>query len=193
VFARIGTIQATPERLDAAIRQIREQAPNVQRMKGHRDGGRVLFDRKSGKLVTLTFWETEADVRAADAAAGEVREKVAQAAGATLAGATEVLEAPLLQGASARVTEVQGRPGQGLSPELQERGLAAARKQSGFRALYVLTDQRTGKFLVMTLWETEEQALAREEAAAPLRREALTTMGITAAPNAEVYEVAVQV
>jgi heme-degrading monooxygenase HmoA len=193
--------EANPEREEEATRIVERTLQALRQRPGF-GGAYILANRQSGVAMGVTLWESEDAYRRGEAEMNQMRSQTTDLTGRA-APVPEFYEvalqhtvgppAPEARGGFARVTTVQGQPGQMINPEIQERGLAAARQQPGFKALYVLTDQRTGKFLVMTLWETEEQALAREEAAAPLRREALTTMGITAAPSAEVYEVAVQV
>ena len=42
----------------------------------------VLVDRKSGKIMTITLWETEADREASTAAANQARGKIADKAAA---------------------------------------------------------------------------------------------------------------
>src|SRR6266852_1204571 len=92
----------------------------------------------------------------------------------------------------ARVVTVQGAPGRTPSPDLLERAVQAAQKQPGFKALYVLADRGTGKLLSISLWETEQQAKALEQAGAQMRQEAVSALGATMAPTDEVYEVAAQ-
>jgi heme-degrading monooxygenase HmoA len=40
--------------------------------------------------------------------------------------------------------------------------IPAARRQNGFVAAYLLTDKPTGRGISMTIWKTEEDALANE-------------------------------
>lgn len=47
--------------------------------------------------------------------------------------------------------------------ELYEKSVVpAAKSQKGFVGLYLLSDRTTGKGLAITLWESEEDALANE-------------------------------
>ena len=39
----------------------------------------------------------------------------------------------------------------------------AAKSQKGFRGLYYLVDRKTGKSMSISLWETEEDAIANEK------------------------------
>jgi heme-degrading monooxygenase HmoA len=89
----------------------------------------------------------------------------------------------------ARITTVQGVPGQVGSPEMTERVVATVREQPGFRGIYLLAPQGTGENLAISPWETEEQAKTVGPAVSRVRDEAVAEMGATAAPTVRVYEV----
>ena len=92
------------------------------------------------------------------------------------------------------VTSAQG------APEKQEEGIAVLRESAqaaqgtvpGFRGLYALIDRATGKHLVVSLWETREDAEAAGELAERMWEPVVEVFGITGAPIHEVYEVALQ-
>ena len=46
---------------------------------------------------------------------------------------------------------------------IQENIIPAAKSQKGFRGLYGLSDRKTGKGITISLWDTEEDAIANEE------------------------------
>jgi heme-degrading monooxygenase HmoA len=87
MFARVATVQTSPDKVEAAVNQIREQRGEIQKLKGYKEG-QVLFDRKSGKYVTVSFWESEADARAFETAGAQLRQKVAAAGGVSLESVT---------------------------------------------------------------------------------------------------------
>jgi heme-degrading monooxygenase HmoA len=64
MYARHFTIQVKPERMDEFV-QLWHSAmlPAAQTQTGWR-AARLLVDRKSGKVVIIGFWETEADALA---------------------------------------------------------------------------------------------------------------------------------
>lgn len=45
---------------------------------------------------------------------------------------------------------------------VQENIIPAAKSQKGFRGLYRLSDRKTGRGITISLWDTEEDALANE-------------------------------
>ena len=90
MYARVSTIHGAPEHVEEAIRYLAEQTA-FRQAKGFR-GNYLLVDRKSGKLVTMTLWETEADLQATTAAVNPVRQEGARLAGATAPPVVEVFE-----------------------------------------------------------------------------------------------------
>lgn len=81
MFARVTVSQVSPKRVDESIRYAREQIiPKAKAMTGFK-AGYWLADRKTGKGVTITLWETEAAERASQATAGQIREQVQKAFG----------------------------------------------------------------------------------------------------------------
>jgi len=64
MHARLSWREVLPNRLDDAIGILRNQTvPFVREQAGFK-GGLILADRSGGKLVTITLWETEADLTA---------------------------------------------------------------------------------------------------------------------------------
>ena len=61
MFARVTTTQFSPYRMDEAIHLVRERVlPAVQQETGFK-GYLMLVDRSTGKGITITLWEEEAD------------------------------------------------------------------------------------------------------------------------------------
>ena len=85
MYARVNTIEGSPERIDDATRHIQEQTlPQLRQMDGF-EGFVALGDRNSGKLLGVAFWESEEALRATEEALSSVRSGAAEAAGGTLA------------------------------------------------------------------------------------------------------------
>ena len=98
MYARVGTIQGAPDKVDDVTRQTQEQTlPQLQKMEGFK-GFVALGDRQSGKMLGVSFWESEEALRANDEAVSSVRSKVAETADGIVAGVEEyeilVYEAP---------------------------------------------------------------------------------------------------
>jgi heme-degrading monooxygenase HmoA len=85
MFARVTTVQGPSDRLDQGIKAVEEQViPAARQMKGFK-GMLALADRTSGKMMGITLWESEDDMRQSDEAANRVRSDSANAGGADIA------------------------------------------------------------------------------------------------------------
>ena len=71
--------------------------------------------------------------------------------------------------------------------------LPAAKTQKGYQGAYLLTDNKTGKGISITLWDSEEDAIANEQSG--YYQEQLNKFKdiFTAAPIREGYEVSIKV
>ena len=62
-----------PEMLDRTVQQFEEEhLPGIEQQAGYQ-GALVLLDRASGRAAAVTFWETDADMRASDQLAEAAR------------------------------------------------------------------------------------------------------------------------
>ena len=97
MFAGVSTIQGKPEQIEAGIRNYREQVlPAAKKMAGFK-GAFLLVDRKSGKVVGITLWDSEKDMQASSATADRLRAQGAKTAAASkppLVETYEVVEQP---------------------------------------------------------------------------------------------------
>jgi len=93
----------------------------------------------------------------------------------------------------ARVSTFQGPPDQTAEgiKVAREQILPAARLQDGFLGIYLLYDREGGRSLAITLWETEEDMRASEEAALRARTESAEVSGDVIL-GVERYEVVLQ-
>jgi heme-degrading monooxygenase HmoA len=81
-FVRMVTVNGDPEKLDAAIVQIRNHVlPLVKTLKGYR-ATIAAVDRQTGRLTASTVWDTKADLDASESKIAGPRAEVAKAAGA---------------------------------------------------------------------------------------------------------------
>jgi len=86
VFARVSELEAHPEQLDEMNREGVEHILPALRMQAGFNGGLVLADRKSGKVLAMTFWETEQAMDATEEAAHWLLSFGAEAAGGMIKG-----------------------------------------------------------------------------------------------------------
>jgi heme-degrading monooxygenase HmoA len=81
-FVRLISVNGDPDKLDAAIVQIRNQVlPVLKVLKGYR-ATIVSVDRMSGRLAASTVWETKADLDASESKMAGPRADAAKVAGA---------------------------------------------------------------------------------------------------------------
>ena len=106
-MVRAVTVNGDPEKLDAAIVQIRNNVlPILKAQKGYR-ATIVSVDRQTGRLAASTVWDTKADLDASERKIAGPRAEAAKIAGAGPSDVTvEIFETALadLSGAVAQVT-----------------------------------------------------------------------------------------
>ena len=89
MHARVSTIQGAPGKVDDVARQAQEQTlPQLQKLEGFK-GFVVLGDRQSGKMLGVSFWESEEALHASDETASSVRSAAAETADGIVAGVEE--------------------------------------------------------------------------------------------------------
>ncbi len=92
MFARVSTIQGKPQQVEDGIRQYREQVmPAVKKMAGFK-GAYFLVDRKSGKEVSITLWDTEKNLQDSTKAADQLRAQASQTVAASKPPIVEIYE-----------------------------------------------------------------------------------------------------
>jgi len=81
-FVRMVSVNGDPDKLDAAIVNIRNQVlPVLKAQKGYR-ATIASVDRQSGRLTASTVWDTKADLDASESKLAGPRAEAAKAAGA---------------------------------------------------------------------------------------------------------------
>jgi heme-degrading monooxygenase HmoA len=64
MYARLATGSISPAKIDEAVRLWRESvAPSAKQQKGFKSA-RLLVDRRTGKITSIGFWESETDLQA---------------------------------------------------------------------------------------------------------------------------------
>ena len=72
MVARTGTLEIAPERIDDAVSAIRDQLPAYREQGGYK-GFTVLADRQRGKVIGISFWESQQDLEASDELGAQAR------------------------------------------------------------------------------------------------------------------------
>jgi heme-degrading monooxygenase HmoA len=90
MFARVGTFQLQPGKMEEGIQIYRDSVIPAARQQQGFKGAFLLTDQNSNKAITITLWETKADMSAGEVS-GYLREQLAKAISVLTAG--PVLEA----------------------------------------------------------------------------------------------------
>jgi heme-degrading monooxygenase HmoA len=87
MHARMSIFEGPPDKIDEGVRHAREVIlPQAKEIDPGFKGIIALTDRQSGKMLGITFWESEEALRASEEAANRLREESAEAGGGTVAG-----------------------------------------------------------------------------------------------------------
>ena len=84
MHARMSTLEGPPDEIEDLLREIREHVlPLLQQQDGFK-GFIALGDRQSGKLIGITFWESEQAMRDSEEVGDRTRSDTAEATGDTI-------------------------------------------------------------------------------------------------------------
>jgi heme-degrading monooxygenase HmoA len=177
VYARSTTINAAPMSVDAGIAQVRDEVmPRLLEMDGC-IGLSMLVDRKSGRCIATSAWQSEEAMRASDEELRPVREQIAQTMGA---GSPEVQEWEIAvlhrdhrseAGACVRATWVK------IDPATMDRAIDVYKLASlprledlaGFCSASLLVDRASGRGVSSVTYDSQEAMDDNREAAASMR------------------------
>lgn len=81
MHARTGYFELSPDRVDAAVAAFEEEQLPRYRQQGGYKGFTLLANRSSGKVLGVSFWESQDDLRSSDQLGTEAREAIQQAGG----------------------------------------------------------------------------------------------------------------
>ncbi len=82
MFARATTFFASPERVEDGIRNFRDQVLPVAEVERGFRGGYLLVDHKSGRMLSITLWDSERDLQDSEPTAATLRMQTAETIGA---------------------------------------------------------------------------------------------------------------
>lgn len=89
MFARVSTYDGSPDKVEEGIQTVHEIF--IQQEPGFK-GAYFLVDRKSGRAMTITLWESEEAVRDTTGVANPLRSRIAQSLGVTQEPMVEIYE-----------------------------------------------------------------------------------------------------
>jgi heme-degrading monooxygenase HmoA len=82
MHARMSIFEGPPDKIDEGVRHAREVIlPQAKEIDPGFKGIIALTDRQSGKMLGITFWESEDAMGASEEAANRMREETSEAGG----------------------------------------------------------------------------------------------------------------
>jgi heme-degrading monooxygenase HmoA len=79
MHARMSTLEGPPDEIDEGLREVKEHVlPLLHQQDGFK-GFIALGDRQSGKLIGITFWESEQAMQASEEVGDRTRSETAEA------------------------------------------------------------------------------------------------------------------
>jgi heme-degrading monooxygenase HmoA len=88
MFARVRITSGVPEKVDDGIRHFRENVVGSYKSVAGFKGAYLLVNRKSGKVMGITLWDSEVDMQATD----KTSEKLRAAGSQVVSGTTPAPE-----------------------------------------------------------------------------------------------------
>ena len=86
MHARVSILEGPPDKIDEGLHQVRERVvPQAKQLDGFK-GMIALGDRQSGKLLGITFWESEEAMRASEEEGSRLRSETAEASEEEITG-----------------------------------------------------------------------------------------------------------
>ena len=74
MFARVNSVQTATDKLAGLIKWAEEQLPAAREAPGFK-GFYLLADRQSGKVVSISLWDSDDDLRQFEARGAQVRRR----------------------------------------------------------------------------------------------------------------------
>lgn len=92
MHSRVTTLEGQPDRIDDAISQVEAEVLPVLREQDGFKGFTVHVNRSSGKVLGISYWESEQALQASEEAISGPREQAAERAGASAGASVERFE-----------------------------------------------------------------------------------------------------
>jgi heme-degrading monooxygenase HmoA len=179
---------------DDLINTVRERSQSARTELPDAQALLMLVDRENARSLGITFFESKEAIRQAEPAFERMGDEIPEETRGrrTSVSVYEVVLQEVETGArAARVSRVDGDPKRvdEATRESRETILPRAREMAGWKGVLSLADRKTGRAVLITLWDSQESMQASEQRADELRRASTEAGGGTIA-GVERYEVA---
>jgi quinol monooxygenase YgiN len=178
VYARSTTFQGNPDKIDAGIAFVKnEAAPLMNSIDGCR-GLSMLVDRQTGQCIATSSWESEAAMQASNDQLRPIRDRGRD----ILGGSMQVDEWEIAvmhrshHGACCRVSWLQGDLA-AMTETFRVAILPQLEQTPGFCSASLLVNGATGLGCATTTWETRAAMEASRTAADDMRSRAANESG----------------
>ncbi|MGV9819135.1 hypothetical protein [Nocardia xishanensis] len=188
MFARSTTIHARTSAIDAGIAHVRDEVmPAVEGIQGC-IGLSLLVDRRSGRCIITTAWETEQAMHDSAVRVRSIRERAAE----TFGGNAEVQEWEIAvlhrdhrsrEGACARAIWVEGDPSRADTAieTYKSHALPEMENLEGFCSASLMVDRGSGRGVSTVTFDSAEAMDRNREQAAAMRETNTRRAGIRVA------------
>jgi len=200
MFLRATRIQASPDKVDAAIENFKTSTLKTLRSAPGNQGAVLRVDRESGAALGVTYWESVKALASSEQVGIQARTQAATDTGARIVN-VERAELMIMDRAAApkagtfvRLVTANGDPEKldAAIVHIRNHVLPILKAQHGYQATVAAVDRQTGRLSVSTVWETKADEAASESKLAGPRAEAAKIAG--AGPHdvqVEIFETAV--
>jgi heme-degrading monooxygenase HmoA len=72
MLARVNSVQTAPDKIDDLVKFSQERFPDAREAPGFR-GFYLLADRQSGKIVSISLWDSDDDLRGFETRGAQMR------------------------------------------------------------------------------------------------------------------------
>ena len=185
MFLRATRLQASPDKVDAAIQNFETNVVKSLRSAPGNQGAVLLVNRQSGAALGITYWESAKALATSEQVGIKSRTDAAKGVGAQIIN-VERAELMIMDRAGApkagtfvRVVTASGDPDKLDAAIVNLRGhvLPILKAQPGYRATIASVDRQTGRLSVSTVWETKADRDASESKLAGPRAEVAKIAG----------------
>ncbi len=185
MFLRATRLQASPDKVDAAIQNFETNVVKSLRAAPGNQGAVLLVNRQTGAALGVTYWESAKALAASEQVGIKSRTEAAKGVGAQIIN-VERAELMIMDregapkaGTFVRVVTASGDPAKLDAAIVQIRGhvLPILKAQPGYRATIASVDRQTGRLSVSTVWETKADLDASESKLAGPRAEVAKIAG----------------
>jgi heme-degrading monooxygenase HmoA len=185
MFLRATRLQASPDKVDAAIQNFETNVVKSLRAAPGNQGAVLLVNRQTGAALGVTYWESAKALATSEQVGINSRTEAAKGVGAQIIN-VERAELMIMDregapkaGTFVRVVTASGDPAKLDAAIVQIRGhvLPILKAQPGYRATIASVDRQTGRLSVSTVWETKADRDASESKLAGARAEVAKIAG----------------